>query len=260
MKSNASIKSHPIHPILVGFPIAFFIGTLIFDLLGFFNDNNHFLETGKYLEIAGIIAALITAIPGIIDYCYTVPPKSSAKNRATKHGLTNITVVLVFSIALYFRSNNYDVLWFIATEFIGTILLLFAGWMGGTLVYRNQIGVDPRYADAGKWKELNIEKTAGPIEVATSDELKVNQMKLLRIENKRIALARTESGYVAFDDRCTHKGGSLAGGAMICGTVQCPWHGSHFDVRSGAVKAGPAKEAISVYQVKELDNKVFLYL
>ena len=55
--------------------------------------------------------------------------------------------------------------------------------------------------------------------VAKRDELQVDQMKLLHIGGKRIVLARTEDGYVAFDDRCTHKGGSLAGGVMVCGTV-----------------------------------------
>lgn len=67
-------------------------------------------------------------------------------------------------------------------------------------------------------------------------------MKLLRIGNKRIVLARSEQGYVAFDDRCTHRGGSLAGGVMICGAVQCLWHGSQFDVSTGKVKAGPERE------------------
>ncbi len=53
-------------------------------------------------------------------------------------------------------------------------------------------------------------------------------MKLLHVGSTSIVLAKTEKSYVAFDDRFTHKGGSLAGGAMICETVQCPWHGSHF--------------------------------
>jgi nitrite reductase/ring-hydroxylating ferredoxin subunit len=51
-------------------------------------------------------------------------------------------------------------------------------------------------------------------------------MKLLRIGDLRIVLGRTSDGYVAFDDRCTHRGGSLAGGVMVDGTVQCLWHGS----------------------------------
>jgi nitrite reductase/ring-hydroxylating ferredoxin subunit len=63
-----------------------------------------------------------------------------------------------------------------------------------------------------------------------------------------LVLARAEKGYVAFEDRCTHSGGSLAGGVMMCGTVQCLWHGSQFNVSTGKVKAGPAKKEISVYR------------
>ena len=90
--------------------------------------------------------------------------------------------------------------------------------------------------------------------------LKPNQMKLIHAGKKRIVIGRTEKGYVAFDDHCTHRGGSLAGGAMICGTVQCLWHGSQFDVTSGTVKAGPAKENINTYRVIEMDGKVYLNL
>ncbi len=83
-------------------------------------------------------------------------------------------------------------------------------------------------------------------------------MKLLHINDKRIVIGRTENGYVAFNDYCTHKGGSLAGGAMMCGTVQCPWHGSQFDVNTGKVTAGPADEPISVYAVSVKEGKVFI--
>lgn len=133
--------------------------------------------------------------------------------------------------------------------------------MGGVLVNRNQIGVDPRYAGAGKWKETTVDVRPGEaVAVARTDELEVDQMKLVRVGDRRIVLGRTDQGYVAFDDRCTHRGGSLAGGAMICGTVQCPWHGSQFDVRSGEVKAGPAETPISTYPVEEAGGEVRLTL
>jgi nitrite reductase/ring-hydroxylating ferredoxin subunit len=122
--------------------------------------------------------------------------------------------------------------------------------MGGVLVNRNQIGVDHRYAQAGKWKEETLRQIPGePLVVAKADELKVNQMKLLHLEGERLVLARTEQGYVAFNDRCTHRGGSLAGGVMIAGVVQCPWHGSQFDVHTGAVKCGPAEQPIETYPI-----------
>jgi nitrite reductase/ring-hydroxylating ferredoxin subunit len=123
--------------------------------------------------------------------------------------------------------------------------------MGGTLVYRNQIGVDHRYARSGKWREQEVAGRSGEsVVVARGDELKVDQMKLLRLaDGRRLVLARTEEGHVAFDDHCTHRGGSLAGGVMLCGTVSCPWHGSQFDVHTGAVKAGPAQQPIGTTHV-----------
>lgn len=258
MKSKANIKGHPIHPILISFPIAFFTGTLLFDAIGFFTGRGDLNHIAYYLEIAGVGFGLLAAVPGIIDFIYTVPPKSSGKKRAAKHGLINTTAIVLFTIAWFMRRGpEYSIYLLLSMEVLGVILLSIAGWLGGTLVYRNQIGVDPRYAGAGKWKEITVDG-AGQIEIATSNELQLNQMKLVRWNDKRIVLGRTEQGYIAFDDHCTHKGGSLAGGAMICGTVQCPWHGTQFDVHTGNVKAGPAKESIKTYPVSESNGKVYL--
>ncbi|MDB5248888.1 MAG: hypothetical protein JWQ40_3282 [Segetibacter sp.] len=260
MKSRASIKSHPLHPILVGFPIAFYIGTLIFDALAVINGDVEYAVVGKYIHIGGVISAVAAAVPGIIDYIYTVPPESSAKKRATKHGFTNSVVLILFIVALFFKyEEGFSPYILLAIEFVAVGLTFYAGWLGGTLVHRNQIGVDIRYAGAGKWKEQYIKKSSeGPFEVGKSDELKVDQMKLIHIKDKRIVVARTEQGFVAFDDRCTHRGGSLAAGAMICGTVQCPWHGTQFDVNTGEVKAGPGNEKITTYRLTEAGGTIYL--
>jgi len=259
MRSKAHIKSHPIHPILVCFPLAFYIGTLLFDSLRIIKDDVAFGVTGQYLHSAGIIAAVCAAIPGIIDYTYTVPPDSSAKKRAGIHGIVNTIVLLIFCVALYLKHReNLSPFIVIAFEFIGVVLTCYAGWLGGTLVHRNQIGIDVRYAGAGKWQEQYINEDSGRLEVCEANELQTNQMKLIHAKNKRIVVARTEQGYVAFEDRCTHKGGSLAGGAMICGTVQCPWHGTQFDVKTGEVKAGPGKDKIKTYEISEANGKLYL--
>src|SRR5438552_1681787 len=147
----------------------------------------------------------------------------------------------------------------ILLEFAGLGLMTYGGWLGGTLVYRNQIGVDHRYADAGKWKEDEVTGAAGEtVDVAAADELEVGQMKLLHVNGRRIVLARTEAGHVAFDDRCTHRGGSLADGVLACDTVTCPWHGSQYDVKTGAVKAGPTEKPIGTYRVTETGGEVRL--
>jgi nitrite reductase/ring-hydroxylating ferredoxin subunit len=175
----------------------------------------------------------------------------------------NLSAVALFALAWWIRGSiatRPDIA-VLGLEVIGLALLGAGGYMGGTLVTRNLISVDHRYANAGKWRDQAITAHLGsPVVVATHDELKIDQMKLLRVGDKRIVLARTEQGYVAFDDRCTHRGGSLAGGVMICGTVQCLWHGSQFDAGTGAVKGGPAKTGIAVYRVTEESGDVKLFL
>jgi uncharacterized membrane protein/nitrite reductase/ring-hydroxylating ferredoxin subunit len=260
MKSTAHIKSHPIHPILIVFPIAFFTGTLLFDLLGQFVSED-FIMTAQYLEIAGIAGGLLAAVPGLIDYINTVPPNSSAKKRATLHMLVNVTMVGIFAVALYVRTNTTASPWaFIFIELTGVILMTIGGWLGGTLVYRNQIGVDVRYAHAGKWKQEKFDSENGKIRVAYADELRTNQMKLIIVGGKRIAIAKVDNGYVAFSDRCTHRGGPLTGGSMICSTVQCPWHGSQFLTTTGEVKAGPAKSNIQTFTLMEEGGSIWLLL
>jgi uncharacterized membrane protein/nitrite reductase/ring-hydroxylating ferredoxin subunit len=263
MKSKAVVVGHPLHPMLVPFPFAFLTGAVVFDAAGWLRDIPSWWITGGYLGVAGIATAILAALPGLIDYLFTVPPESSAKTRATKHMLANLSAVALFAVAWWMRGGTAtrpDVI-VLGLEVVGLGLLGSGAYMGGTLVTRNLIGVDHRYAQAGRWRDETIESRPNqPVTVAKRDELKVDQMKLLRIGSKRIVLARTEHAYVAFDDRCTHKGGSLAGGVMVCGTVQCLWHGSQFDAATGKVKAGPADKEVRVYQVKEEAGEVKLIL
>jgi uncharacterized membrane protein/nitrite reductase/ring-hydroxylating ferredoxin subunit len=261
MKSKAHLASHPLHPILVSFPIAFFTGAFVFDLFGVISNRPALSLVAYYLDIAGIIGALAAAVPGAIDYFMTIPPESSAKKRGTQHAIINLVNLGIFTYVWFYRrdasANPYLIL---GLEAIGVILLSIAGWMGGTLVHRNQIGIDHRYANAAKWNQEYINTEDKKIKVARVGEIKINAMKLMHINGKRIVIGNTEKGHVAFSDHCSHKGASLADGSMICGTVQCPWHGSQFDTNSGEVKAGPAKEKIDTYTLQEANGNIYLLL
>jgi nitrite reductase/ring-hydroxylating ferredoxin subunit len=203
-----------------------------------------------YLIPAGVAAGLLAAIPGALDYFKSVPPQSSAKERATKHALLNVSALGLFTVSwLLGRSHRRRTLPLLL-QGLGTAAMSIAGYMGGTLVYRNQIGVDHRYAGAGKWREESRGDANSRALVSAAASLEVNQMKLVHAEGRRIAVGRTEDRYAAFQDRCTHKGGPLSDGVLICGTVQCPWHGSQFDVYTGEVKCGPATEPISTYPIE----------
>jgi nitrite reductase/ring-hydroxylating ferredoxin subunit/uncharacterized membrane protein len=248
MKSTASLKSHPIHPMLIPFPFAFLSGAWGFRVAAAMTGNDDLKTVARYLAPAGLVAGLVAAVPGLVDYLGSVPPQSSAKERATKHALFNVTSLALFAagwLAGRKRGNALP----IALHSVGTATLCAGGWMGGTLAYRNQIGVDHRYANAGKWQEQGVEGEA-------ANGLEMNQMKLVKVSGKRVAVGRTGKGYAAFQDRCTHKGGPLSDGVLMCGTVQCPWHGSQFDVHTGEVKAGPAEMKIETYDVHDSRKKI----
>jgi nitrite reductase/ring-hydroxylating ferredoxin subunit/uncharacterized membrane protein len=251
MRSHASIKGHPIHPMLIVYPFAFLTGAFGFSAAAAATKRRELRDVAQNLIPAGIAAGLIAAVPGIIDYLNSVPPQSSGKERATKHALLNTTGLGLFTASWLLGRSGYRRTGPLLLQGLGSAVMSVAGYLGGTLVYRNQIGVDHRYANAGKWQEESREHDESRALTSAAAPLGVNQMKLVHVDDKRIALGRTETGYAAFQDRCTHKGGPLSDGVLICGTVQCPWHGSQFDVHTGEVKCGPAEENIATYEIDD---------
>jgi uncharacterized membrane protein/nitrite reductase/ring-hydroxylating ferredoxin subunit len=258
MRSKAAISSHPIHPMLVAFPIGLFITSLIFDVLGTQRANASLWAAGWYCVVAGLCFSLAAAIPGVIDLFSIVPPNSSGRARGYKHALLNLAMIAVFlAVAVgrggpAARPDSVSLL----LSVVGVGVLIASGWLGATLVYRNQIGIDHRYANAGKWQTAESDRWDSP--VCKESDLKEGQMLLAEVAGTRVAVGRCAEGVVAFADRCTHKGGPLSDGALVGCTVQCPWHGSQFDVHSGEVVNGPARKGIETYAAEVEDGKVFV--
>jgi nitrite reductase/ring-hydroxylating ferredoxin subunit len=85
--------------------------------------------------------------------------------------------------------------------------------------------------------------------VAGADDLKEGEMRAFDVRGTRIAVANVAGTFYAFGDTCTHMQCSLAEGDLEETTVICPCHGSEFDVTSGAVLRGPAREPVGAYEV-----------
>jgi len=258
VRARAQIKSHPIHPMLIVLPLGLFLGSWIFDLIGKATNNELLWAASYYSAIAGIVGGFCAAIPGLIDWIGVVPPRSSAKNRGLLHaGLNTLALIAFIAIAVHRSSSIAEPGAFeLGLMTITIVVLGISGWLGGTLSYRNQIGVDHRYANAGQWKERTLESWARP--ACNQSELSEGQMMLVLVGGERVVVGRCPEGIVAFSDHCIHKGGPLSDGALVGCTVQCPWHGSQFDVHSGRVVAGPAKSKIDVYQIEIRSGEVYV--
>jgi nitrite reductase/ring-hydroxylating ferredoxin subunit/uncharacterized membrane protein len=261
MRAKASLFNHPIHPSLIPFPFAFLIGSVVFDVIGMLTGRGVFSRTAGHLAIAGIATAGLAAAAGFVDYVYSVPPNSTAKQRATRHALFNIAAVALFAVAWGLRGLGRPPSGpALLLQVLAAAALIYGSLEGGTLVIRNMMSVDHRHANAGRWKEVTLGPSSGPIVVAKKDELKDGQMKLVRVGDRRIALARIGTGYAAIDDRCSHRGASLADGVLIGDTVQCLWHGSRFDCQTGKATGGPAQAPVRTYRVAEQGSEIVIFL
>jgi nitrite reductase/ring-hydroxylating ferredoxin subunit len=86
--------------------------------------------------------------------------------------------------------------------------------------------------------------------VARTDDLRPGQMKLVEAGQERILLANVGGKFVAVSEECTHAGGPLSEGMLEDSVVECPWHGSQFNLVTGGVENTPAHEPLKVYQVR----------
>jgi uncharacterized membrane protein len=244
MRSAAHFRGHPIHAVLVPFPLAFLIGAFVFDVGGVLLNQPGLWRTGSHLAAAGIVTALFAAIPGFIDYVRAVPPQSSGRERATRHMLLNLTTVAVFAVAVALRgfTAREPGLLPLVLEGLGALMLSFSGWMGGTLVVRNQIGVDHRYADAGRWKDQSVETGRGkPVVVAGVEELKVNHEA--PSGERQTHRPRSHGGGLQGLLRWMHSQGWLAGGwrdDLWNGAVPVAWLAVRCGNRRRQSRAGEA--------------------
>jgi 3-phenylpropionate/trans-cinnamate dioxygenase ferredoxin component len=88
------------------------------------------------------------------------------------------------------------------------------------------------------------------VSVSRADALEEGDMKAFDVRGTQIAVAKVDGALYAFGDTCTHMACSLAGGDLEETTVICPCHGSEFDVTSGAVLQGPAREPVETYETR----------
>lgn len=146
-KSTASIAGHPIHPMLVPFPIAFLVGALLTDI-AYIKLGGMWAYASTWLIGAGIVSALLAAIFGFTDFLGEKRIRSLRV--AWFHMGGNLVVVLlsIWNILIHNRDGAISVIpTGITLSAVVTLLLLVTGWLGGHMVYRHGVAVQP-FADA----------------------------------------------------------------------------------------------------------------
>ncbi len=147
MKSKMRLSDHPLHPMLVGFPIAYYIASFIGYSVYANNSEVFWFKFGYVANIAGVVFAILAAVPGMVDWLYVIPKQAKAKDVGMYHMVLNVSALILFAANWGILSGQWNAFepqlyQAVLVTGLGVILTGVAGYLGGELVNRHKIGVD----------------------------------------------------------------------------------------------------------------------
>lgn len=233
---HGRVMGHALHPALSDLPIGLWLGAVVLEVA-----SEHRAST--ILAAGGVIAGLATAATGVADW--TV---SDGRDRRVGllHGLTQTVAIALVAGSVVLRIVDVPT---------GAVVLLVTGaglsmasaYLGGHLVLGRGVMVDHN-----AW-------TVGPRQwtptVAVTD-LENDQPHVADVEGRKILVTRVDGTISVVENACSHAGGPLSMGVVRDGTITCPWHGSCFRLRDGAVLNGPAQVPLPMLEARVRDGIV----
>ena len=143
MESKAKLLGHPIHPMLIVFPLGLLATAVAFDIVALVQNDSSWFHISFWMIAGGIIGGLLAAVFGLIDWL-AIPSGTRAKRIGLWHGGLNVVVVLLFIVSWFIRNSAGQVPTTAALvlSFAAVVIALVGGWLGGELVDRLGVGVD----------------------------------------------------------------------------------------------------------------------
>lgn len=145
MESRVKLFGHPVHPMLIVFPLGILGGSVVFDVVYLVTKTGRWADIAFWMIAAGAVGGLLAAMFGLIDWL-AIPARTRAKRVGILHGTGNVVVVGLFAASwLLRRPEPLDPpLLAHILSFAGFGLATITGWLGGELVFRLGVGVDDK--------------------------------------------------------------------------------------------------------------------
>jgi len=143
VESRIRALGHPVHPMLVTFPIGLWTAAVVFDLIQLTSGNEVFGEVGYWNIVAGVIGAVLAAVTGLADWT-GIPANTRAKRVGLLHAGLNTLALLLFVVAWLVRMDNPQHALsggLFVVEVIAIAVASVSAWFGGELVDRLGVGV-----------------------------------------------------------------------------------------------------------------------
>jgi uncharacterized membrane protein len=143
--ATAKVADHPLHPMLIPFPIALLVATFACDVAYWSSGNAFWAQAGAWSLGAAIVMAALAALAGLTDFLGNA--RIRAVSDAWHHMIGNVIAVVLALVGLWMRyrygAAEAVLPWGILLSTIIVLLLLYTGWQGGNLVYRHRVGMNP---------------------------------------------------------------------------------------------------------------------
>jgi nitrite reductase/ring-hydroxylating ferredoxin subunit len=228
---NGKWLGHSLHAAITDFAIGALLSVTLLDLIGF-------AQAADALLVLGLLAMLAAAVAGIADYTDT---DGLARMRATVHNTVMIVTLIVYAISLVMRLGApADRTPAIVVALVAALLLTVGAYVGGEVVYAVGNMVN-RHA----WRRGDEEWV--PLDLSTVAESTPTQVVA---GGHPLLVVRHGDTVFAMDDICSHAGGILSQGTIVDGQIQCPLHGSRYELSTGYKRRGPTTFDQPWYEVR----------
>jgi uncharacterized membrane protein len=143
MESRVKLAGHPVHPMLIVFPLGLLATAVVFDIVYLISNGTQWTVVAYYMIGAGVVGGLAAAIFGWLDW-FAIPGGTRAKRVGLWHGAGNVVVLVLFILSWLLRRENPALppTEAIVAGLAGVALAVITGWLGGELVDRLGVGVD----------------------------------------------------------------------------------------------------------------------
>jgi uncharacterized membrane protein len=147
MFSKVKVMGHPLHPMLIAFPVAFYTACFVCFITYQSTGNVFWFRVGYVANVAGVVMAVVAAIPGFIDWAFGIPAENRAKKTGLIHLSLNVVSLVLFALCAWIMSGRFtdttpDANIGVLLSGIGFVLTLGAGYYGWTLVQTHHVGVE----------------------------------------------------------------------------------------------------------------------
>ena len=234
---------HPLHPVLTDIPVGAWSVVCILDAIEAATGATKFQAGADAALNIGIAGAVGAAVTGLTDW---KDISKEARRAGLVHGILNTAALGLYVASSVQRgANKRGSARFLSFMAFG--ISMSAAWLGGHLVYADQIGVG---------RTPGSKAPADFIPVAAWEDLLEGKPYQADCEGYPVVLVKKGDSVYALSDTCTHLGGPLSEGTVEGDCIRCPWHGSLFSLSNGAVEESPATRPLVTFETRVVQGKI----